>query len=821
MSLPSSRLPLAPLTDRERDILRLLAHGLSDREIAEHTVMTVGTVKWYNRQIYSKLGVRNRTEATIRAEHLGLLARARTPERTSSPPAARHNLPAPMTSFVGRKAELAQLRALFGQSRLITLTGPPGTGKTRLALEAAFTVLHAYRDGVYWIQLAPVSDPRHVLKSIAQHMADLKESSGQSLLESVQDWLRDKSVLLVLDNYEHLLSAAPLVSDLLKAGPNVTVLVTSREALRLYGEHEVPVQPLRVPDHDPQPAPDELQAFEAVDLFVQRARAVAPDFALNDNNAATVAAICVHLDGLPLAIELAAARIRFYAPQNLLVRLASRLEALDAGPRDLPARQQTLRATLAWSYDLLDEDEKLLFARLGVFANGCTYVAAQAVCGDNLSIDIAAGLESLLAKSLLRKDLSPTGETRVVMLETMREYALAQLEQRGERELVARRHAGYFMAFAERMRQELHDVDQARVLALFDAEHDNLRAALAWSLETGDSGEMSFRIIGGVAIFWDFRGYFSEGREWLAKALEKYPAIPPSKAYADALYGGADLAYNQSDYAATKDLFEKALAIYREMGDAQSTANTLMGLGNAATEVGDYDAALALFQEAYAIMRDSGGIVGSARALTMLGWCALRPGDYPAAREWLERALALFEQANDMNGISLALSGLGEVAIRQGDPRQAVPLLQRSLTIRRELGHPWGVAVSLGSLGWAALCEDDIEQASRLLGESLGIRLQIGDRGGIAWCLEKFAEIARQQGHDGQAVRLYGAAAAIRARVNSVIDPADQASHATRIRALQRKLPPDVYQAVWAEGQAMTLEQIRDNLLPPSDPQTG
>ncbi|MBN1450367.1 MAG: tetratricopeptide repeat protein [Anaerolineales bacterium] len=812
MKSSPSHLPVAPLTDREREILRLLAQGLSDREIAEETILTVGTIKWYNRQIYSKLGVRNRTQATARAEEWGLLRRSTDSAQTTPLEIIKHNLPAQLTSFIGRKAETAQLRILLGESRLVTLTGPPGTGKTRLALEVASVMLPYYRDGVFWVPLAPVNDPRLVLNSIAQHVGEMTESSGKSLLETVQDKLRDKSLLLILDNFEHLLSAAPLVSELLLAAPHLTVFVTSREALRLYGEHEFPVDPLQLPERDHARSPEDLQAYEAIDLFVQRARAVEPDFALDNANAASVVAICAHLDGLPLAVELAAARIRYYAPQNLLIRLSSRLEALSGGPRDLPARQRTLRATLAWSYDLLDDGEKRLFARLGIFVNGCSRAAAQAICSQDLEIDLLIGLESLLAKSLLQKEQMGTGDARLVMLETMREYALEKLTENGELDAIRALHARYFITLLESAANEFYGPNEPDWLAKFEAEHDNLRAALQWTLSADDTAQMSLSLIAHLARFWELKGYFSEARNWLAEAFRLPGAAQPTKARADALYGVGQNAYYQCDYVASQALFEEALNIYQNLDDQRAVANTLISIGEVATEIGDYNRAPMLFERAYDIVHQMDDVSGNAWALTQLGFGALRVGNLSQAQQWLEEGLALYRRADDTVGEALALSGLGEIAVRKDELEQATDFLEHSLTLRQGIGQKWGIAATLGSLAWAALRQGKFARATQILNESLHIRMEIDDRGGIAWCLEKLAEVAQQRGETGQAVRLYGAAAAIRARINSVIDPVDEAAYAERIKHLQDGLPPDIYEAVWAEGQTMTMEQIRDIL---------
>ncbi len=578
----SSAWPLTPLTDREREILGLLAQGMSDRAIAEKTVLTVGTVKWYNRQIYSKLDVRNRTQAVARARQLDLLRRAEDPAPAHAAPAqtVRHNLPAQLTSFVGRQAEIAQIQTLLASSRLVTLTGPPGAGKTRLALAVAATLLPDFRDRVWWAPLASVGDPRLTLRHIAQQVGVRQEPSRQALLAALQDKLGEQSLLL-LDNFEHLLAAAPLVSELLAAAPGLQVLVTSREALRLYGEHEFPISPLRFPVLDAPASPHDLQAFEAVDLFVQRARAATPNFALDDENAAAVAAICAHVDGLPLALELAAARIRFYAPQTLLLRLASRLETLTDGPRDLPARQRTLRATLAWSYDLLDEAEQRLFARLGVFAGGCTYAAAQAICDPQSQTELTTGLESLLAKNLLRHEEAHGAEPRPGDARNDAEYALEKLDENGELSQRGTPRATFKRAtLAARAFYGPHEPEWLDIL---EADHDNLRAALQWRLKAANAGtdeetgasspaQACLALIACLARFWELKGHSAEARGWLEAALALPDADQPTRARADALYGIGENAYLQCDYAACQTLFAEALALYQALNEPHYVA---------------------------------------------------------------------------------------------------------------------------------------------------------------------------------------------------------------------------------------------------------
>ena len=800
------------LTKREKDILRLLTNGLTDSEIAEAVILTVGTVKWYNRQIYSKLGVRNRTEAITQAQRLGLL-RSASPAAAPVPSSALvHNLPAQVTSFIGRHQELAELKTSLLATRLLTLTGPPGTGKTRLALEVASALLRRYQDGVYFVSLAPIRDVGLVAHAIAQ-VLNVKQSGSESSIAALKTALRDKRLLLVLDNFEHLLPAAPLVSDLLAAVPYLTILVTSREILRLYGEQEFAVPPLRVPDLKQRTSAEALQSCEAIELFIQRAHAAQPTFALGDDNAASVATICVHLDGLPLAIELAAARIKFYAPQMLLMRLSNRLEALGEGARDLPARQRTLRATLAWSYDLLTLEEQGLFARLGVFAGGFSAASAEAICADNLSLEVAAGLESLLNKSLLRQMPDVTGEPRFMMLETMREYALEKLVECDEIERIRERHTRYFLALAERTAQGGISARETEWLLWLEIEQDNLRAALQWSLVADDTGETSQRLASSMAHFWRRRGHFSEARACFADALRLTGAGIPTQARAHALTDVGSIAYLQCDYPAARMFYQEALDIDQHLDDQHGFAWTLAGLADVELALGAYASAEPNYLQAVEIMEQIGDVRGLAYVLCLMSWCPLRAtGDYTRATAWLERGLVLYQQVGDKGGISLAYSGLGEIATRQGELEQAIHLLEQGLKLRQEIGDRWGISASLGGLAWVAQLQGDFERATALLNESLLIRKDIGDPGGIAWCLEKLAEIAHLKKDDGRAARIYGAAAVLRASVNSVIDPTDQPEHNRVIAQIRTRLGDEVYQAVWAEGQTMLLEQLMEYL---------
>ena len=494
------------LTERELEILKLMADGLSNHEIAQTLFLTHGTIKWYSRQIYSKLGVNNRTQAI---SHLGKLS-SPEPQLITTLYHRRH-LPMPLTSFVGRHREIHEIKQLLTTKRLITLTGPGGSGKTRLALEVASTINHAFANGAAFVDLSAITHAATVINAIA-HALDITENPDIPLPEILKRALRSQEILLLIDNFEHVIEAAPLLADLLMGAPQIKMLVTSRAALHLSGEQEHPVLPLSLPDSG-SVAIEHLIESEAITLFRQQARSAQPHFEITSDNAPAIAEICLRLDGLPLAIELAAARCKLLSPQALLNRLSSRLDALNTGPRDVPARQQTLRNTLDWSYDLLNEAEKLLFARLAVFRGGRSLEAIEVVCTVGLTEDIFHTLTGLLDKSLIYRKDTPTGEPRFWMLETIHGYAWEQLAKSSEVESMRRQHAEYFVDLAERAEPELRLAQHDYWSQLLELELHNLRGVLEWSLGDGDN-ELGARLAGALYLFWWAYGYHVEGRYW-------------------------------------------------------------------------------------------------------------------------------------------------------------------------------------------------------------------------------------------------------------------------------------------------------------------
>ena len=584
-------------------------------------------------------------------------------------PQPSHNLPLELTSLIGREKELADAQSLLLRDdvRLVTLTGPGGTGKTRLGLELARELIGQFGDGVFLVSLAQINDPSLLSSAIAQTLG-IMEKGGKSLLDSLIDYLRDKQTLLFLDNFEQLTTAGPQVAQLLHSCPRLKILVTSRQALHVRGEFEFFVPSLPLPDLKRLPSAEALSQNAAVSLFVQRALAVRSDFAINNENFRTVAEICVRLDGLPLALELAAARVKLLSPQEILTRLERSLTVLTGGPQDLPMRQQTLRGAIAWSYDLLNETERVLFRKLSVFVGGCTIEYADAVFSGTQELGVLDGLSSLVDKSMLRRE-ERDGETRFVMLETIREFALDAVVVSGEEAEVRRRHANQFLALAEQAEPELLGPRQAEWLERLEREHGNLRAALEWSVKRGDA-ILALHLSAALWRFWYTRGHLTEGRGWLLQVLAS--SFEESAVRAQVLNGAGVLAQTQGDSAAASTHYEESLAIFRKLADKPGIAACLNNLGLIANDQGDYARAKALYEESLAISRELGNKSATAHLLNNLALMAQRRGDYPEARSLFEESLVIKRPLGDECGIAASLLNLGNVSRDEGDRKSVV-----------------------------------------------------------------------------------------------------------------------------------------------------
>jgi predicted ATPase len=706
----------------------------------------------------------------------------------------RNNLPLQPTPLIGREKEVSEVCNLVrgDETHLLTLTGPGGTGKTRLALQAAADLLDDFPDGTFFAQLATLSEAELFLSTVAETLG-VRETGEQPLVESLKDYLHERQLLLVLDNFEQVLGAAPTVTELLAEAPGLKVLATSRAPLGLYGEHVYPVPPLTLPDLKRPPSLERLTQYEAVGLFVERARALKPDFKVTNEGAPAVAEICVRLDGLPLAIELAAARITMLPPKAMLQRLTSRLKLLTGGARDLPERQRTLRATIEWSYALLDEGEQLLFGRLAVFSGGRTLEAIEAICdteGD-LPMDAFDGVSSLLDKSLLRQEEGPNGEPRFVMLETIHEFAREKLRQSAEAEQIKRVHAEYFLTLAEEANPELKGPDQLQWLERLEVEHDNMRTALSWALERREA-EVVLRLGGALWWFWSVRGYHSEGRRWLEEVLAMDGRGSP-ESRAMALAGAGTLASEQGDLDRAQEACEEGLELLANEG-REAKLRLLACLGWVAWTREEHGQARELFEESLALSRELGDTWWLADSLSNLAVVSHSLRDSERATELYEQSMDLFRELGDKQSLARCLNDLGMVVYSQGDLGRAAQLTEEAVALFRELGNRGGVSVGLYNLGWIALLQDDLGRAADLYRESLSLSWDIGLNPLVQSTLEGFACVAAAKGDAERAARLWGAAQTLQERKGISRDTDFLAEADARIYAVRTGTEEEVWE---------------------------
>lgn len=787
----------------------------------------------------------------------------------SVPARETNNLPAQVTSFIGRASEITAVKDLLSTARLVTLTGAGGCGKTRLALRVAHDLVESYADGVWLVELAPLSDPKLVPQAVAA-VLDVPEQPGQPVLDTLVNYMRSKHLLLVLDNCEHVIEACARLADtLLRACPDLSILATSRESLGIVGESGWTVPSLSLPDvRQPLPSLADLSHSEAVQLFVARAGEIKSNFALNQLNSSAVSQICQRLDGIPLAIELAAARVKVLQPAEIATRLDDRFSLLTVGSRTAIPRHQTLRAAIDWSYDLLSEPERVLLRRLAVFAGGWTLEAAEQVCTDEETLDGISPAQVLdLLSHLVDKSLvlvqAQGGSTRYHMLETIREYAFEKLNGANETDLRRTRHLDFFVSFAEHAEPEMKRAQQLEWFERLDAEIDNFRASLAWSLGQGRV-EKGLRLAGALLRFWDMRGYWSEGSERVERLLIQPEAAPRTLTRANALLAAAELAgslgaskravqYLQELIAIARDhgttgkrtlalglaalsdrifiadqvraesLVEEGLTIARSTGDAWLIGSLLYQRGFLLTGRKEDQAAREALEESLMLFKSAGDLHGAAAASYHASRIYFREGDWARARQEREASLPFLRQAKDRRYVWFMVNGLGEIARAEGNYDLAKGFYDEGLELARELGAKFQMALATANAGYVALYDGKVAYAQALFAESLELAREVDYGGTTACALLGFAGVAAASKNARRAVQLLSAVNRMLTEGDRrIFTPADEAEYRRHLAIAREQLDDAVLNAAWEQGRALTLEQAIEYALEmPLTPEPG
>ncbi|MGA7670750.1 MAG: tetratricopeptide repeat protein [Nitrolancea sp.] len=797
-----------------------LAAGLTQEELAERSRLSARAISDLERGLKA-MPHRQTVELLAEALELPIEDLERAVPRRRGPRLARERLPLPIppTSFVGRDAEIRAVTNLLRQpeTRLVTVTGPPGIGKTRLVLAVAETMAGEFADGVTFVPLAPIRDTTFVPASIAQALGHHGSDDG-FIEQQLLDHLRTKHALLVVDNFEHVLDATSVLAHILATCPRVELLVSSRAALNIQGEHRFELGPLDLPSPGYHPVPDELPHFSAIQLFSERAKAVNPNFQVNATNSATIVEICQRLNGVPLAIELASARANVLSPPELVRRLESQLQVLTGGPSDLPERHQTMRGAITWSYELLNERERRLFRRLAYCAGGFTLETAEAIAShhDGVTCSVLDDLTTLVDKSLVMLAPGEKDEARFTMLEAIREFGLEQLVQSGEFETTADLHCEFFVGFAERSYLEQVGEQQSQWFRRLEQRQSNIRLAGRRIIATAN-GSLAVRFGLGLWRFWD-RGHIQEGRDWLDVFLDMPDLAPPNAARIPLLFAAGRLAYRQADYASSMKFLEECLANARRLDDEDFIGAAQTQLGHIFYALGDLDGADRRYTESLAIRRKEGDTRTIGIMLHGLARIQRARADYAGARALLQERLTYARNLQDAVQISMALAGLGLIALLEGEHDDAEQLYRDSLTRSMEVDDQPAVATALLGIAFAMISRNEAVHARPLLEESLLVALNIGARNLIAECVEGFVSMLVVTGQPRRSWRLAAAVSAYRDRVKVPGDPSEQALVKRFLDRAAQSLTAEERNVLWDAGRSMTLnEALNDVGLSNSD----